>query len=285
MTRAASRSKLHPDGYGVQMFFATNGFPEENRWELRDDQGNLVKSGGPYPGAFTFYSEELCLEQEKCYVFHLFDSGGNGMEGGIVDLFSPIAGTHWSYVGDDFGSEISAPFCAVALCADFFVAGSGNTILPARAPQTARSRLCPVIGLPPYQFNLNGGNFQADPLFSNLPSGFYVLGALDANGCFVETFVSLGTIAINEPAQLRKLKVSPNPTSGMASIELPAIEGEQSLMFEVFDLKGKLVQTARLVRWDNTLRGMVILDNAPAGTYFVRVKDLARPLTARLVKK
>jgi hypothetical protein len=276
--------ELHPDGYGVQMFFATNGFPEENRWELRDDQGNLVKSGGPYPGAFTFYSEELCLEQEKCYVFHLFDSGGNGMEGGIVDLFSPIAGTHWSYAGDDFGSEISAPFCAVALCADFFV--DAAAVNPSsQGSSDGQITALPSDGLPPYQFNLNGGNYQADPLFSNLPSGFYVLGALDANGCFVETFVSLGTVAINEPAQLRKLKVSPNPTSGMATIELPAIEGEQSLMFEVFDLKGKLVQTARLVRWDNTLRGMVILDNAPAGTYFVRVKDLARPLTARLVKK
>ncbi len=275
---------LHPDGFGVQLFFATNGFPAENHWELRDDQGNVVQSGGPYPGAFEFYGEELCLEKDKCYVFHLFDSGGNGMDGGIIDLFSPFGGSLWSYFGGDFGSEVTAPFCATAPCADFFV--EATVVNPSSAGASdGQITALPGGGLSPYQFNLNGGAFQSGSVFSNLPAGFYTLGALDANGCFVEIFVQLGTVGTNEPTQLRSLKVSPNPTSGMANIELPAIEGELSLMLEVFDLRGKLVQTARLVRWDNTLRGMVILDNAPAGTYFLRVKSLARPLTARLVKK
>ncbi|MFN0176645.1 MAG: T9SS type A sorting domain-containing protein [Saprospiraceae bacterium] len=275
---------LHPDGFGVQMFFATNGSPAENRWELRDDQGNLVRSGGPYPTAFGLFGEELCLEKDKCYVFHLFDSGGDGMEGGFVDLFSPNGGSFWTYAGGNFGSEITAPFCATTACADFFV--DVALVNPSSAGASdGQIAAMPSGGQLPYQYNLNGGAFQSDSVFTNLPVGFYTLGALDATGCLVEKFIELGTVGINEPAQLRSLKVSPNPTSGIANIELPAIEGEQSKILEVFDLKGKLIQTARLVRWDNTLRGMVILDNQPAGTYFLRVKGLARPLTARLVKK
>lgn len=275
---------ITPDGFPVQMVFGTNGTPQENHWELRDEQGNLVQSGGPYPQSFGFYGEELCLEEGKCYVFHLFDSGGNGMDGGIVQIFSPAGGDYWSYFGGDFGSEISAPFCALAPCADFFV---GADVLQPSSIGASDGQITalPTGGLPPYQFNLNGGIFQSDPTFSNLPAGFYLLACYDANACLIELVIELGTIGTDEPFKLRSLKATPNPTSGMVQLEMPAIAGEQSLICEAFDTKGKLVQTTRLVRWGETLRGMVILDNAPAGLYFLKVKGLARPITAKVVKK
>ncbi|MFN0035991.1 MAG: CARDB domain-containing protein [Saprospiraceae bacterium] len=274
--------EITPDGFPVQMFFATNDTPQENRWELRDDQGNLVQAGGPYPDAYGFYSEEFCLEKDKCYVFYLFDTGGNGMDGGIVDIFSPLGGSYWTYFGGDFGSEISAPFCTDATCLGFFFDYKVECPSPTNGTITA----LPNGGTPPYQFSLSGGLFQTDPVFSNLSAGIYSLVCMDANGCVFEQIVDLCTVGTNEPTQaLRVLKVSPNPTSGMASVELPAMNGEQSLLCEVFDAKGKFVQAARLVRWDNTLRGMVILDNAPAGVYYLRVKGLERALTAKIVKK
>ena len=115
--------------------------------------------------------------------------------------------------------------------------------------------------------------------------GVYNLDCFDANGCFSSTTIDLGLVGIHEPGQVRSLKVSPNPTSGMANIELPAIGNEESLSCEVLDAKGKLVQMVRLVRWDNTLRGMAILDKQPAGLYFLRVRGLERPLTAKLIKR
>ena len=273
--------ELAPDGYPVQLFFNSNQNPEQNRWEVRDEQSNVVASGGPYPEANGFYAEELCLLKDKCYVFHLFDTGGDGMDGGIVDIFSPLGGSYWTYIGGNFGSEISAPFCTEALCDGFIV----DAKVECPAPNNGTITAVTVNGSAPYQYSLNGGVLQLDPVFPNLSFGVYQLLVIDANGCSAEKIIDLCTVSTDEPVQLRTLKVSPNPTSGMASIELPAFEGEQSLVCEVFDTKGKLVQTARLVRWDNTLRGMVILDNAPAGTYFLRVRGLARPLTAKLVKK
>ena len=273
---------ISPTGFPVQLSFSTNQNPEQNTWEVRDDQNNVVASGGPYPETFSFYAEELCLEKDKCYIFHLFDSAGDGMEGGFVNIYSPSGASYWIYPGGNFGTKISAPFCATELCLGFSVeatvecpsATNGNTILA-----------MPSNGTPPYQFVLDGIIFQSDPLFTNLNPGFHYLNCFDNNGCATEQLIDLCSVSTSEPDQLRSLKVSPNPTSGMAIIELPALEGEQSLNCEVLDAKGKLIQIARLVRWDNTLRSMVILDNQPAGIYFLRVKGLAHPLTAKLVKK
>ncbi|MBC7774090.1 MAG: T9SS type A sorting domain-containing protein, partial [Phycisphaerae bacterium] len=273
---------INPNGFPVQLFFSPNQNPEQSHWEVWDEQNNVVASGGPYPEPFGFYAEQLCLEKDKCYVFHLFDSAGDGMDGGIVDIFSPFGGSYWTYMGGNFGTEITAPFCTQELCAGFLV----DAKVECPAPNNGKLTALPINGTAPFQFSLNGLDFQPDPVFSNLSSGFYTLLCVDANGCSAEKLVELCPVsAAAEPSQLRSLKISPNPTSGMANIELPALEGEQSLVCQVFDLKGQLVQTARLVRWDNTLRGMVILDNQPAGTYFLRVKGLVRPLTAKLVKK
>lgn len=49
-------------------------------------------------------------------------------------------------------------------------------------------------GTPPYQFNLNGGAYQADPTFLNLPNGTYTVGVQDSNGCTDEFTV---IVAVN----------------------------------------------------------------------------------------
>ncbi|MFN0212637.1 MAG: hypothetical protein ACKVT2_00145 [Saprospiraceae bacterium] len=270
-----------PDGFPVQLFFSPNDHPGQNTWELRDEQNNVVASGGPYPEAHGFYAEELCLEKDKCYVFHLFDTAGDGMEGGIVDIFSPFGGSYFTYTGGNFGAELTGEFCTQEFCTGFSVDATVECI----GQNEGKIIAIPSNGAAPFKYSINGIDFQTDSIFSNLSIGFYTLQCLDANGCLSEKLVDLCTVSTTEPNQLRKLIVSPNPTSGMANIELPALDGEQSLICEVFDIKGKLVQTARLVRWDNTLRGMVILDNQAAGLYILKVKGLPRPLMAKLVKK
>ncbi len=52
-----------------------------------------------------------------------------------------------------------------------------------------------VGGTPPYQFAVNGGPYQAEPLFSALAAGLYEMSLLDANQC-----ESVETILINNPS-------------------------------------------------------------------------------------
>ncbi|MBL7806974.1 MAG: T9SS type A sorting domain-containing protein [Saprospiraceae bacterium] len=270
-----------PDGFPVQLFFNTNGNPEQNTWQVKDDQNNVVASGGPYPTAFGAYGQELCLEKDKCYTFHLFDTGGNGMDGGIVDLFSPLGGSLWTYLGGNFGTELVANFCTQDLCSNFLV----NTTVECPSPTNGKITMIPSGGTAPYQFSLNGGNFQSDPVFDNLNIGIYFVQALDANNCAYQTEVDLCTVSTVEPGANRRMVVYPNPTSGMAQLELPALEGEQSHLCEVMDVKGQVVQQLRLVRWDQTLKGMVILDKHPAGIYFARVKVGNRAFVTKIIKK
>ena len=42
----------------------------------------------------------------------------------------------------------------------------------------------PTAGTPPYQYNINGGDFQEEGLFTDLMAGEYVVGIVDSNGCF-----------------------------------------------------------------------------------------------------
>ena len=51
---------------------------------------------------------------------------------------------------------------------------------------------------PPVLYSLNGGPFVANPLFSGLPAGDYVITLQDAIGCEAET----GTLSVKEPPQL-----------------------------------------------------------------------------------
>jgi hypothetical protein len=269
------------DGFPIQMFFGTNDSPWQNTWQVKDDQNNVVASGGPYPNAFSFYGEEFCLKEGKCYTFHLYDSGGNGMDGGIVDIYHLFGGSLWSYSGGNFGSELVGNFCAQNACADF---GFTATV-ECPSPQNGKITVNPVGGTPPFQYSLDGSNFQADPVFSNLGIGIYFVYALDANNCSYQSEVDLCTVSTSEPEVNRRMTVSPNPTTGLAQLELPALDGEQFVVCEILDVKGKQVQETRLVRWDQTLRGMAILDKQPAGVYFAKVRAGNKTYLAKIVKK
>ena len=50
-------------------------------------------------------------------------------------------------------------------------------------------------GTPPYQFALNGGIYQDNPLFTNLSAGLYEISVLDANDC-----EGVETLLINNPS-------------------------------------------------------------------------------------
>jgi len=45
-----------------------------------------------------------------------------------------------------------------------------------------------------------------------------------------------------------------------------------------------MLQTARLVRWDNDLRGVVALDTYAAGVYRLRLRGLKQVFSVQVVK-
>jgi hypothetical protein len=267
----------------LELVFSTDNKPEESTWDIIDNQGNILFSGGAYANPLSFNIENACLRRDSCYQFRIHDAGGDGMPGGYVA--ASIDGfTIFEYSGSNFGTALSIPFCATAFCADLVLTA---TVTPTSGAGNNDGQIeAQVIGgNPPYVFILNGSDLQESPIFSNLASGTYNLICLDALGCSRELNATLGSVATDEPKQIRRLSVSPNPTQGIAHIVLAAMSNEKTALCEVYDGHGKLIQTARMARWDNTLRGNIALDFFPSGVYYLRVLGLEKVYGASIIKR
>ncbi|MBL7802784.1 MAG: T9SS type A sorting domain-containing protein [Saprospiraceae bacterium] len=102
---------LNEDAAAYALNLLTDQKPEETRWELRDDQGTVLFSGGPYTDQpVTFIYDPWCLELNQCYEFVLFDTGGDGMEG-AVSITSEFGSILWILNDPFFGAETSYLFC------------------------------------------------------------------------------------------------------------------------------------------------------------------------------
>ncbi|MEZ4926216.1 MAG: T9SS type A sorting domain-containing protein [Saprospiraceae bacterium] len=274
---------INPNNQLIDITFSPDNNPQESTWDIVDSQGNILFSGGPYTEPMGINLENACLAKDSCYKFRIHDSGGNGMDNGFANLSingMPV----FEFTGQPFTNEYSQTFCVSALCSGFgmtanvtHVSGSGMNDGKIEAMTTG--------GTPPFSFILDNGNPQQSPIFSNLASGTYHLVVIDALGCAVEIDVSVGTVGSVEPGRQRKLQVSPNPTIGIAHLELPAFGNEKAANCDVFDMKGKLVQQTRLLRWDDGLHGNIALDKFPAGTYTIRVSGLDNVYVSRIIKK
>lgn len=112
-------------------------------------------------------------------------------------------------------------------------------------------------GVAPYQFNLNGGGYDASSSFDGLAAGTYILGVVDANGCMDTLHVTL-----NEPGILMLSLISSANAScnGQASgsIEVAAASGTSPYQYSLDGVN---------YVGSGTFQGLM------AGTYTVTVRD------------
>lgn len=57
----------------------TDNSPEETTWEIKNSDGAVVASGGPYTQAGTVINTDVVLDGDDCYEFFIYDAGGNGL--------------------------------------------------------------------------------------------------------------------------------------------------------------------------------------------------------------
>jgi len=274
---------IDPGSQLLELVFSPDSKPQESSWDITDNQGNIFYAGGPYSGPMSFNPESACLKTDSCYQFRIHDTGGDGMMGGFVS--ATLGGISvFDYAGNNFGAELSIPFCVTSMCADLVLTASVN-LASGQGINDGSIEAIASGGTPPYKYALNGGNLQTSPIFSNLVPTQYTVLCLDAFGCAKEIQVNLGTVGTQELDGFRKLDVSPNPTIGIAHLTLSAFGNEKMAYCEVYDGHGKLIQTTRMLRWDDSLRGNIALDKFPSGYYYLRVMGLDRIYAARIVKK
>jgi hypothetical protein len=98
-------------GSAVTVYIKTDNKPEETTWDIKDIQGNTLASGGPYTEMKHVYSTNVDLGFGTCYVFRIFDSGGNGLccDNGI-GFFKVYNGNVTVSQGNNFGSLVTNQF-------------------------------------------------------------------------------------------------------------------------------------------------------------------------------
>lgn len=74
---------VNTDGQEIVIDILTDNYPMETSWELFFD-GTVVASGSGYTGTQTVYELPVCLENEQCYTFTVYDEYGDGMSYGGV---------------------------------------------------------------------------------------------------------------------------------------------------------------------------------------------------------
>lgn len=84
----------------LRISFSTDEYPEENRWTLQI--GNETIESQPYDTLLqiTNYVEEICVPNDVCVKFRVFDSAGNGMQ--VPGSYSVMLDGEEVANGDDF---------------------------------------------------------------------------------------------------------------------------------------------------------------------------------------
>ncbi len=98
----------------------------------------------------------------------------NGGAGQFLNVFGGLsAGMYTVVVTDDYGFTAEANVVVDNPPALDLSATATNDDISVQANT----------GLPPFEYSLDGQNFQPEPLFENLPNGDYTVTLRDANGC------------------------------------------------------------------------------------------------------
>lgn len=63
----------------IKIKIRTDNSPEETTWEIKNSSEEVIASGGPYTEANVIIDTEVIVDEDDCYEFFIYDSGGNGL--------------------------------------------------------------------------------------------------------------------------------------------------------------------------------------------------------------
>ena len=252
----------------------TDSKPYETTWTIKDTDGNILHTGGPYPNASNLYTQKLCLDKSKCYVFTIFDSSSDGISQGSYSIRDDQGRTLVKLINKNFGASESNPFCAQYQC---LLQATAATTAETSVGSADGSILMTSVGGVLTEYSINDGfSYQSSPLFSNLTAGNYTIKIKDGNGCKDTVNVTVQLITASQNITYGKVQISiaPNPTDGMFAIKVKGLAADIDWMkVAVFDAIGQQIRFDELTRFNDTLQSVISISNQPKGTYFVRIFD------------
>ncbi len=278
-----------PENNGMSQGFAVSGeemditlnltldeFPNETTWTLKDVQGTILFSGGPYTTPFSTVSETWCLDPRQCYKLTLNDSYGDGFccnnGQGNYSLKDANDNTLLQGLGNIAVTEVF-DFCVEFTC---LISAEINTSDPTPSNPNGVIFIQPSNGLAPYSYSVDNGNsFQTSNLFTALNPGTYHVVVRDQNNCDYTESIQLGQTTSTTPTvEAAEVQIYPNPTRGVFQVNISGLpENAHNLELQIFDILGKRIQTVKIPKYDESYQGLVSLTAQPVGLYFLKFKS------------
>ena len=137
------------------------------------------------------------------------------------------------------------------------------------------------LGNPPYTFNWsNGATGQTQ---QNLESGMYSVTVLDAFGCTDEFTFNLGTSGTETLKNLAQMRLYPNPSSGMSTLEV-TLSSPQDVQIDIITPLGQRIWSVSASAAAQMTQ-QIDLSQFPDGWYLVRLSAEGETLTRKLIKQ
>ncbi len=281
------------DFLGVELILSIfpDNSPEESTWEIIDQEtGEVVEVGGPYTQAGELQQDTFCLDPNRCYIFTMFDAGGDGIccDNG-AGLYNLANGNEEIIFNGNifFASEDVNSFCPgnleCSLIADYNIGyGFDNNLGSVLITATG--------GVGPYTYSIDGGEtFQEENLFEDLEPGEYNIVVLDSDGfCRFEDFVEISLTTSTQNINEGELKISvrPNPTEGVFNIDIEGTDpAEQRLLFQVLNSNGRIVQERKMAKYNDIFTTQISLLDYPDGVYYIRLVDKNISQLTKIIKQ
>lgn len=179
--RAYAKKYLHtPCDVWVTLTLQFDLYPGETRWEIVNNSGAVVASGGPYTNQTPNSTINLqqCLPS-GCYELVVFDSYGDGMCCNRGNGFYQLTNAAGEILanGAQFSSAKVSPFCVSAAALPLSVELTGLQSVRCKGGQDGWISVQASGGTGNYSYNWNNG--ITGPTLSNIPSGTYTVVVSD----------------------------------------------------------------------------------------------------------
>ncbi len=118
-----------------------------------------------------------------------------------------------------------------------------------------------------YQFNWSNGSTSSS--LTNVPNVAYTVTISDPSGC-ADDFVLDITVGTTDPASVKSLSLTPNPTTGLLNVNM-SLQQAADVQIEVVNTLGQVVSTLQAGKTTN-VNQVIDLSTAAPGMYTVRVR-------------
>ena len=96
--------------YRVALLLKTDANPQQTTYDIADAAGYVWYTGGPFSLPNHVYKDTFNLYNSDCYRFTIYDSGGDGLEGGYYTLREAFTGGVAFATGSEFTTMERAEF-------------------------------------------------------------------------------------------------------------------------------------------------------------------------------